>query len=105
VDQTRKVISAMKKLLLVIFALVLSGCASAGSTRGGADYRPAWYKHPVTGAVQKCDCGFYPGAQWSRYSCGKARQAEGYIEVEKCASESAGPLCVTRDEVRTVEDR
>jgi len=95
----------MKRLLVIGAAVALAGCASVGGTRGGADYRPAWYKHPTTGDVQKCDCGFYPGAQWSRYACGKRWTGRSYSEVEKSTSDMAGSLCVAKDEIRAVEDR
>jgi hypothetical protein len=60
-------------------AALLGGCASAGGTAGIFDTRSVWYKHPTRGDVKECGGGF-PGVQIGRYNCGKALQAQGYVE-------------------------
>ena len=57
----------------------------------------------MTTDVKECGGGFYPGVQIHRYNCGKALQAQGYVEVEKCAKAAAGPSCVTDAEMRSAE--
>ena len=87
----------MKRSLLVslVSAALFGGCASAGGTAGIFDSGSVWYKHPTTGDVKECGGGFYPGVQIRRYNCGKSLQAQGYVEVEKCAKASANAACVT----------
>ena len=95
----------VRRSLFVFFAsaALLGGCASAGGTAGIFDSGSVWYKHPATADVKECGGGFYPGVQIRRYNCGKALQAQGYVEVEKCAKAAAGTPCVTHDEIRTAE--
>jgi hypothetical protein len=88
---------------LLSAAALLGGCASAGGTAGIFDSGSVWYKHPRTGDVKECGGGFYPGVQIRRYNCGKAMQAQGYVEVEKCAKAPAGAPCVTDAEIRAAE--
>jgi hypothetical protein len=90
--------------ITVIWAALLSGCASAGGTAGSFDMSSVWYKHPTTGLVKECGGGFYPGVTSRRYNCGKSLQAQGYVEVEKCAKVPANALCVTDAEIRIAEE-
>jgi hypothetical protein len=88
----------------VVWAALLSGCASAGGTAGIFDIGSVWYKHPTTGDVQECGGGLYPGVQIRRYNCGKTLQGQGYVEVEKCAKAPANASCVTDAEIRRAEE-
>jgi hypothetical protein len=88
----------------VVWAALLSGCASAGGTVGVFDISSAWYKHPTTGDVKECGGGFYPGVTNRRYNCGKSLQTQGYVEVEKCTKVPSNALCVTDAEIRIAEE-
>lgn len=95
----------MKRSLRVslVSAALLGGCASAGGTAGIFDSGSVWYKHATTGDVKECGGGFYPGVQIRRYNCGKGLQAQGCVEVEKCAKAPARAPCVTDAEIRAAE--
>lgn len=94
----------MARLLgVLVLAVLLAGCASAGGTAGIFDIGSVWYKHPTTGDVKECGGGFYPGVQIRRHGCGKALIAVGYREVEKCKVAAAGALCVTDEEMARAE--
>lgn len=87
----------------VVTATLLGGCASAGGTAVIFDTGSAWYKHPRFEDVKECPGGF-PGLQIRRYNCGKALQAQGYTEVEKCAKTPFGAPCVTDSEIQAVQE-
>ncbi len=97
-----KKVSHSLRLSIASVAL-LTGCASAGGTAGIFDSGSVWYKHPTTSDVKECGGGFYPGVQIRRYNCGKGLQAQGYVEVEKCAKAAASAPCVTDAEIRAAE--
>jgi len=82
---------------------LLGGCASAGGTAGIFDTGSVWYKHPTTENVKECS-GFSPGAQMRQDNCGQALQAQGYVEVEKCAKAPAYTECVTDGEIAAVKE-